>query len=44
MLGDFEHQALAVVVGFQRVQDFRQMAFELDVDDGADDLRDVAGG
>ena len=44
MLGHFENQAVAVVGGFERVQDLRQMAFEFDVDDGADDLRDVAGG
>ena len=44
MLGDFENQTVAVVLGFQRVQDLRQMTVELDVDDGADDLRDAAGG
>ena len=44
MLGDFENQAVAVVLGFERVQDLRQMTVELDVDDGADDLRDVARG
>ena len=42
MLRHFEHQAVAVVGGFQRVQDLRQMAFELHVDDGADDLGDAA--
>ncbi len=40
MLGDFEHQAIAAVLGFERVQDRRQFAFELHVDDGADDLGD----
>ena len=35
---------LPLFVGFQRVQDLRQMAVELHVDDGADDLGDVAGG
>ena len=44
MLGDFENEALAVIGGFQRVQNFRQVAFELDVDDGADDLGDMACG
>ena len=43
MLGDFEHQALALVLGLQRVQDRRQVALELHVDDGADDLGDVSG-
>jgi hypothetical protein len=41
VLGDFEHQAVAVVVGFQRREDRRQFAFEGHVDDGADDLADV---
>ena len=44
MLRDLEHQAVAVVLRLERVQDLRQMAVELDVDDGADDLRDVADG
>ena len=44
MLGHLEHQAVAVVLGLQRVQDRRQVAVELHVDDGADDLRDAAGG
>ena len=43
MLGDFEHQAVAAVLGLDRVQNRRQMAFELHVDDGADDLRDASG-
>ena len=38
MLGDLEHQALALVAGLQRVQDLRQMPVELHVDDGAHDL------
>jgi hypothetical protein len=42
LLRHFEHQAVAAVGGFERVQDLRQVAFELHVDDGADDLRDVA--
>ncbi len=44
VLGDLEHQALAVVVGLQRGEDRRQFAFEGDVDDGADDLGDGAVG
>ena len=43
MLRDFEHQAVAAVVGLERVQDRRQIALELHVDDGADHLRDLAG-
>ena len=42
VLGDFEDQAVAVVVGFERGEDRRQLALERDVDDGADDLRDLA--
>ena len=38
MLGDFEHEAVAVVRRLERVQDRRQVAVELHVDDGADDL------
>ena len=43
VLGDLEHEALAVVVGLERVQDLGQVAFELDVDDRADDLGNLAG-
>ena len=42
VLGDFEHQAAAVVVGLERVQDGGQVAVEGDVHDGADDLADTA--
>jgi hypothetical protein len=42
VLGDFEHQAVAVVVGLERGEDRRQLAFEGHVDDGADDLADAA--
>ena len=42
MLGHFEHQPVAAVLGLQRVQDRRQMIFELHVDDGADDLAHLA--
>src|SRR6185436_19356767 len=44
MLGDLEHQALALVLRFQRVENRGQVSFELHVDDGADDLGDVSGG
>ena len=43
VLGDFEDQAVAAIVGFERGQDRRQVAFERDVDDGADHLADAAG-
>ena len=43
VLGDLEDEALAVVVGLERVQDLGQVALELDVDDRADDLGDLAG-
>ena len=42
MLRDLEHQAVALVLGLQRVEDRRQMVLELHVDDGADDLGDVS--
>ena len=42
MLRDFEHQAVAAVLGLERVQDRRQVAVELHVDDGADDLGDAS--
>ena len=40
VLGDFENQRAAVVVGGQSVEDLRQFAVELDVDDSADHLCD----
>jgi len=44
VLGNFQNQAVAVVVGFERGEDRRQFAFEADVNDGADDLADLAAG
>ena len=44
VLGDLEHQTMAVVVGRQRVQDRRQVAVEMHVDDRADHLGDPADG
>jgi hypothetical protein len=49
MLGDFEHEAIALIVGLERVQDLGQMIVELDVNHGAHDLahmtaRALAGG
>jgi hypothetical protein len=42
VLGDLEHQALAAVVGLERVQDLGEVVVELHVDDGADDLGNLA--
>ena len=42
LLRHFEHQCLAAVIDVQCGQDRRQLAVEMDVDDGADDLRDGA--
>ncbi len=42
MLCDFKDQAVAAIVGFESVEDFRQIAVEFHIDDGTDDLRDVA--
>ena len=42
MLGDFENQRLAVVLGVQGVQNRGQLGFELDVDDRARDLGNLA--
>ncbi len=42
MLGDFEHEAVAVVVGFQRVQDGRQVVVERDVHNGTHNLGNAA--
>ncbi len=42
MLGDFEHQAVAAVPGLDRIENGRQMALELHVDDGADHLGNAA--
>ena len=43
MLGDLEHEPVAVVLGLERIQDRRQVAVELHVDDGAGHLGDAAG-
>ncbi len=44
MLGDLEHEAVAVVGRLERVQDLGEVAVELHVDDGADHLSDASGG
>ncbi len=38
VLGDFQHQPVAVIFCLQRVENGGQFALELHVDDGADDL------
>src|SRR5690606_12218169 len=43
VLRNLEDEAVALVVGLERVQDRRQLAVEGDVDDSADDLVDPAG-
>ena len=42
MLRHLKHEAVAVVLGLQRVQDFRQLVGELHVHDRADDLGDAS--
>ena len=42
VLRNLENQAVALVLGFQRVEDRRQMIVEMNVDDGADDLGDTS--
>jgi hypothetical protein len=41
VLGDLEHEPVALVVGLESVQDCRQVVVELHVDDGARDLADA---
>lgn len=43
MLRHFEDEAVAAIVCFKRVENFRQMPVEFHVDDSADDLCHVAG-
>src|SRR5262249_32714901 len=42
MLGDFEHEAVALVLGLERVENRGEVPLELHVNDGADDLGDVS--
>jgi hypothetical protein len=42
MLGDFQHKALAIVAGFQGVENAWQFAIKLNVDNGANYLGDLA--
>src|SRR5262249_18334979 len=42
VLGDLEHQALALVFGLQCIEDRRQVPVELNIDDRADDLGDLS--
>jgi hypothetical protein len=43
VLRDLQHQAVALVLGLERVEDRRQVILKFDVDDGADDLGDASG-
>jgi hypothetical protein len=38
VLRDFENEPLAIIVGFQSIQNLGQVAIELHVDDGAGNL------
>ena len=38
VLGDFQHEAVTGSLDFERVQNWWQSTFELDIDDGTDDL------
>ena len=42
MLRDFEHQPPALILGLERIENRRQVALELHVDDRADDLRNAS--
>jgi hypothetical protein len=42
MLSHFENQPLASIVDLEGVLNGRQLAFKLDIDNGADDLTDFA--
>ena len=44
MLGDFEHQPVAVIVGLERVQNLGKLIGELNVDHGAHHLAHMALG
>ncbi len=41
MLRNFQNQAVGAVLGFERIENGRQMALELHVDNGAHDLGDA---
>ena len=42
MLGNFEHEAVALVARLQRIEDGGEVTFKLHVDDGADHLGDMS--
>lgn len=44
MLGNLQHQPDVVVLHLQGVEDGRQLAVKLDVDDGTNDRHNLAGG
>ena len=42
MLGNFQDQSVLDALNFERVENWRDFAFELNIDDGADDLGDLS--
>ena len=42
MLGNFKDQSMACALNFESVENWRQVSLKLDIDDGADDLRDFS--
>ena len=42
VLRHLEHETVAVILGLQRIQDFRQLVGELHVHDRTDDLGDAS--
>jgi hypothetical protein len=42
MLSNLEHQAIALVLGLERIEDRGKMPLELHVDNGADNLRNAS--
>jgi hypothetical protein len=41
MLGDFEHESVRGSLNLKSVHDRWEISFELDIDNGTDDLRDL---
>jgi hypothetical protein len=42
MLGNFQDQSVLDALNFERVENWRDFAFKLNIDDGTDDLRDLS--
>lgn len=43
MLSDFENKSMVNTLDFQSVKNWGKILFELHIDDGTDNLRDLAG-